>query len=85
MKYIPTEVQATSKMQEIMKGFDTSIYEKMCNSLTAKDVKPEDLKWTSYEDNDETPHFFPEDQDILFEFFNTSLIDGLINSELLLH
>ena len=53
--------------------------------MTVQDLKPEDVKWTPYEDDEEISCLFPEDQDIPFEFFNVSLTDGLINSEVLLH
>ena len=84
VKRIPPEVQNTEKMKELMKRFDAKIYDKLGDSMTARDLKPEDLKWTPYEDNDKIPHLFPEDQDIPFEFFNASLTDGLINFEVLL-
>ena len=85
VKRIPPEVQNTEKMKKMMRRFDASIYNKLGDSMTAKDLKPEDVKWTPYEDDEEIPCSFPEDQDIPFEFFNVSLTDGLINSEVLLH
>ena len=48
-------------------------------------IKDEKLNQTPYEDADETPRIIPDDDEIPFEFFNVSLTDGLINSEVLLH
>ena len=65
-------MQNTEKMKEIMRRFDAKIYKKLGDSMTARDLNPEDVKWTPYEDDDEIPRSFLEDQDIPFEFFNVS-------------
>ena len=85
VKHIPPKVQTTTKMQEYTKHFDTSIYTEMEDSLTAREVKKEDMDLTPYEDDKETSCLFTEDKDILFKFVNASLTEGLIKSDVLLY
>ena len=44
MKRIPPEVRNTEKMKEIMRRFDANIYNKLGDSMTVQDLKPEDVK-----------------------------------------
>lgn len=85
VKRIPTEQLATDQLKRHMKIFDSVIYAKLGDLLTSREVKEEDLKWTPYKDDEETPRSFPDDDEFPFDFFNVSLTDGLINSEVLVH
>lgn len=84
-KHIPPEQIATAEFKRHSKTFDDVIYAKLGDLMTSREIKEEVLKWTPYKDAEETPCSFPEDYEITFGFFNLSLTDGLINSEVLLH
>ena len=70
-----------------MKTFDDVIYAKLGDLITLRGAKEELMKWTPYEDAEETPHSFPVDDEITFDFCNVSvrLVDDLTNSEVLLY
>ena len=75
----------SNQLKRRMKNFDDIVFQRLGDLMNPPLIKDEKLKWTPYEDDDETPRIIPDDDEIPFEFFYFSLTDGLLNLEVLLY